>query len=184
MKKPIKYFVISDTHWLHDKAVEFCNRPTDFTQKIIKQWNLVVRPQDIVINLGDVIWGNKAQLSNIMNQLPGTKILVKGNHDKHGKNWFIEAGFSFVADQIVVGNFVLSHTPVWLTKRDIAEGKINIHGHFHNVKFERWEKKLVERLTDNHYLLSIEFVGYKPIELTPSIVDRKHVIPSLELKNR
>ena len=184
MEKPIKYFIISDTHWLHSRAIEFCNRPVNFDQKIIKLWKTIVRPKDVVINLGDVIWGNKATLKEIMDQLPGTKILVKGNHDKHGKNWFIESGFSFVADQITIGKFVLSHKPSWLSEKDIEEGKVNIHGHFHNVNFERWEPYLVERLTPNHYLFSIEFVGYRPVELTQAIIDKEYIISSLNLKNK
>lgn len=181
-KRDGKIFIISDTHWFHERAVLFSNRPPGFTQKIIAQWQIVVMPQDTVIHLGDVIWGNKQKLISVMNQLTGTVILIRGNHDKsHSDNWFKDAGFSFVCQKVMINNVLLSHMPSRLTKKEIEYGIKNIHGHFHNIKFEKWEKNLVDRLTDSHYLLALEMVGYKPVLLS-EVFEKNLVIQSNKIK--
>ena len=50
-------------------------------------------------------------------------------------------------------------------KQELELGIINIHGHFHNAKREKWEKLYKSRLTNNHYLLALEYVNYRPILL-------------------
>ena len=50
----MKFFVIGDTHFLHENIIKYCNRPTDFNKLIIKNWNKVVKAEDVVIHLGDV----------------------------------------------------------------------------------------------------------------------------------
>ena len=98
-----KSYIITDTHFSHDAMQKYCDRPPNFDQKIINQWRATVSPQDVVYHLGDVTWGSQGQLQQIMNGLPGTKILIRGNHDKnHSNNWFIKAGFSAVVEKVQV----------------------------------------------------------------------------------
>jgi len=183
-KRPGKVWIISDTHHFHAKIVEFSNRPVDFSERIIKNWNSVVMPQDTVINLGDVSWGGKDKLLSVTNQLVGTKVLVRGNHDKsRSDNWFRDAGFSFVCQKTMIKNVMLSHMPTRLNEDEIKRGVINIHGHFHNMRFEIWEDFLKERLSDNHYLLSLEHTNYRPVLLLDA-VEKGDVIKSLDLKNK
>ena len=183
-KRPGKTFLISDTHFHHDRAIQFCNRPEDFMGKTIRNWNATILPQDTVINLGDVSWGNKSKLTSVMEQLTGTKILVRGNHDKdRTDNWFRDIGFSFICQKTMINNIVLSHMPSRLSEDEQNLGIINIHGHFHNLNYDRWEDYLVDRLTDNHYLLSLEYVKYKPI-LLKEAVSSGSVVKSLSLKNK
>ena len=57
----------------------------DHQNRIIKSWKEVVTDDDLVLVLGDTSWAinleeAKADL-DIINDLPGTKILIKGNHD-------------------------------------------------------------------------------------------------------
>ncbi|KXZ39158.1 hypothetical protein SAMN05661008_01147 [Alkalithermobacter thermoalcaliphilus JW-YL-7 = DSM 7308] len=81
-------YAIGDLHF--GKAV---NKPMDIfgdnwdnhTQKIIDNWKKTVNNDDTVLIAGDISWGinlNEAMpdLQDIHN-LPGKKILVKGNHD-------------------------------------------------------------------------------------------------------
>lgn len=162
-----KIYLLTDTHFLHEKIItDFGFRPANFTQLIINNWKSTVKDIDVVYHLGDVIWGDKEQLKGILNQLPGNKILVRGNHDKnHSNNWFMEAGFNAVLEKVQVSGAILSHMPSNLSQEEIDRGLINIFGHFHNNPPDRWEEYLKERLTENHYLLSIEEVGYRPIPL-------------------
>ena len=177
-----KYYVITDTHHYHDRIVtQFIFRPANFNELIIKNWQTTIKENDIVFHLGDVIWGNKEQLKSIMDQLPGTKILIRGNHDKnHSNNWFLDCGFSVVLQKAQFGNIILSHTPSILNEEEIERGIINVHGHFHSNPPERWEQHLKDRITNNHFLLSLEKVNYFP-NSTELIRKRKFIQNSKEL---
>lgn len=173
--KPSKVYVITDLHISHTRMKEFCGRPVNFEKLIINQWKTTVSPQDIVYDLGDVTWGSQGQLQTIMAGLPGTKILIRGNHDRsHSNNWFIKAGYSAVLEKAQIGGVILSHFPSILNEEELERGIINVHGHFHNANPKKWEKRLKERITDNHYLLSLENVNYMPIALE-KIKKRKFV---------
>lgn len=176
-----KTYVITDTHFEHTKMQEFCDRPANFGQKIINQWKATVKPQDVVYHLGDVTWGTQGQLATIMNGLPGTKILVRGNHDRnHSNNWFIQAGFTAVLEKAQISGVILSHVPAIMTQEELDRGIINLHGHFHNNRASRWEKHLTERITENHYLLVLEDVEYKPISME-FVKKRKFIMNSKKL---
>ena len=152
-EKISKYYILSDTHWGHQRIItEFVFRPVNFEKLIIKNWKNTVKEQDIIIHLGDVTWGSQEQLQQIMNKLPGTKILVKGNHDRnHSNNWFIKAGFTAVFEKVQISGIIFSHFPAILNEEEIDRGIINVHGHFHNNPPDKWEKKLVEKITNNHF---------------------------------
>lgn len=185
-----KTWLISDTHFFHANIVEYCNRPVDFTDLILKNWNELVAPDDLVYHLGDVMFRDK-EFKDVIEGLPGIKVLIKGNHDTKPYQWYLDRGFAAVCNHIIVdcrtkirGTFMkyrrilLSHAPM-----DIPEGvDVNIHGHFHNISIERWEKEcnsfslrmlriLLARLTENHYLFVLENVGYKPLLLSRVIED-------------
>ena len=82
-------FVISDLHLdtlTNEKSMEvFGNKWKDYTQRIKNNWSAVVSESDTVIIPGDVSWALTLQdsLSDLkwINDLPGKKILMKGNHD-------------------------------------------------------------------------------------------------------
>ena len=161
-----KTYLLTDSHFGHTAMQKYCNRPPDFGQKIINQWQATISPKDIVYHLGDVTWGSQGQLQQILHGLSGTKILVRGNHDRnHSNNWFIQAGFAAVVEKAQVSGVILSHFPAILTKEDIKYGIINIHGHFHNNDPKKWEQKLKDKITKNHFLMILENVEYRPIDL-------------------
>jgi len=89
----------------------------------------MVALDDVVIHLGDVIIGRQSELQGILEQLPGTKILVRGNHDYEKNSWYIKRGFAFVCDMLVIRDFLFSHEPIEVLPSGV---RINIHGHFHN----------------------------------------------------
>lgn len=161
-----KDYIITDTHWGHDLMQKYCNRPPDFGQKIINQWQATIQPQDTVYHLGDVTWGSQGQLQQIMNGLPGTKILIRGNHDRNkSNNWFKKCGFAAVVEKAQVSGVILSHFPAIITQEEIDYGIINIHGHFHNNDPKKWEKRMTKKITSSHFLMILENVEYRPILL-------------------
>jgi len=180
--KPSKYYIITDTHHFHNRIVtDFGFRPANFNELIIKKWQSTVSENDVVFHLGDVTWGTKEQLSSIMCQLPGTKILIRGNHDRsYSNNWFIKSGFAVVLEKAQAGGAILSHFPAILNKEEIDRGIINVHGHFHNNPAERWEKRFTDRITNNHYLLALEYTDYAPVALE-LILKKRFVKNSKEL---
>lgn len=83
-------FVLSDLHLSTDlsmnKSMEvFGDRWQDYMQKIKKNWNAVVEPDDTVIVPGDISWATRLEESkkdlDFLNSLNGKKLLGKGNHD-------------------------------------------------------------------------------------------------------
>jgi calcineurin-like phosphoesterase family protein len=171
--KITKNYIIADTHFFHDALKRFCGRPEKFEQLIINNWKSTVKPWDIIFHLGDVTWGNQTELKSIITSLPGTKVLVRGNHDKnHSNNWFIKAGFSIVVEKVQIDNIILSHMPSVMNRAEIKRNIINIHGHFHNNKPSTWENYLKKRITNNHYLLVLENIDYKPVLLKTAITKK------------
>jgi calcineurin-like phosphoesterase family protein len=85
-------FVISDTHFNHANILTF--EPTRQTammidgydlanheEWLIENWNSVVKPDDVVLHMGDFAFKGIQELEGKLN---GFKILILGNHDRKG----------------------------------------------------------------------------------------------------
>ena len=126
-------------------------------------------PQDILIHMGDVIFDRAKELAGIMDSLPGTKILVRGNHDRKSGSWYTRHGFHFVCDEFRIGTTLFTHKPV-----PIREGiEFNIHGHFHNTAHRTNEPEFNVFYGNRHILLAVELNDYKPYNLAKLLVVRK-----------
>jgi calcineurin-like phosphoesterase family protein len=162
-KKPCKkqrVFLISDTHFHHDKIIEYCNRPFGSTgemdEQIIRNWNTVVNPDDLVYFLGDFCMGN----GGILQELLGKKIFIRGNHDKHFPK-FMHSYRKLTYRGI---NFILIHDPGDVgRRRGIRQhnGWV-IHGHLHNNEPLLYPHIHPENCTVN---VSVEMIDYTPINL-------------------
>lgn len=150
----MKIFIIADTHFYHENIIKFEDRPLDNVEIIIKNWNDRVAPEDLVIHLGDVIFGHNKEtvLPELMKRLNGKKILTRGNHDSYPSSkwgdwdWFMERGFDFVCDYFVYKNIAFSHAP--LTPLPFKSPNyfneqvdLNIHGHLHRGKVRGGEEQ-------------------------------------------
>lgn len=81
-------FSIADLHLstAAEKPMDvFGSRWSDHTNKLIKHWRAVVSEEDTVVIPGDISWGMSLQEAKpdleLIDSLPGRKILGKGNHD-------------------------------------------------------------------------------------------------------
>ena len=146
-----KIFLTSDTHFGHDRA--FLWGPRGFTnskehdEAIIKNWNEVVGPDDIVYHCGDLMLGDNAHGIECVKRLNGHIKLIRGNHDTDAR-WKLYATLPNVecigwAEVIKYKkyNFYLSHHPTMTSNLDKAPylrmHLINLCGHRHtNNKFE------------------------------------------------
>ena len=120
---------------------------------MIEEWNSVVGEDDIVIHLGDYICGGtKEQIREITQQLNGIKILITGNHDRKGKQWFLDVGFSRVfKHRWSIGMYCFSHRPQdgdYLSENNV---RYNLHGHSHKHDYG-----------DPYFNFSVDVAGYIP----------------------
>jgi calcineurin-like phosphoesterase family protein len=95
------------------------------TDRIVDDWKLKVRPRDLVWVLGDAAFTEEA--IDIIAALPGTKNLVRGNHDDLPLASYLRA-FSEVYGIVKKYGYWLTHAPI---HPDELRGKINVHGHVH-----------------------------------------------------
>lgn len=131
-------FIITDTHLDHENIKKYEGRPDNFNEIIISNWNKVVKPTDVVIHEGDIIFGEEkhTRLKEYMSLLNGRKILTLGNHDYEEWDFYMKNGFDFVCDYFVYRNIAFSHAPITplppQTQTNFGkEIDFNIHGHFH-----------------------------------------------------
>ncbi|MEG2679711.1 MAG: metallophosphoesterase, partial [Oscillospiraceae bacterium] len=87
-------YVIGDTHLSlgSDKPMDvFGGNWTGYVEKLREGFG-AVRPEDTVVICGDVSWGMSLEEGRedfaFLDNLPGRKLLVKGNHDY----WWTTAG--------------------------------------------------------------------------------------------
>ena len=86
MKRSV--WAIADTHlgFTVDKPMDiFGTRWEDHTERLAENWRTDVKSDDVVLLPGDISWGMSFEESaadlRYLHELPGTKILGKGNHD-------------------------------------------------------------------------------------------------------
>ena len=80
-----KIWFTSDTHFYHNK--EFLwggrgfNSPDEMVEKFIQNWNSVVKPNDEVYHLGDVMLNDTEKGIEALKKLNGKIHIIRGNHD-------------------------------------------------------------------------------------------------------
>ena len=106
---------------------------------IIENWNKVVKPDDIVYHLGDVMLGNNENGLKLLKQLKGNIYIAIGNHDSDAriamyKNCWNIAEIQFGYRIKVPGKkvFILSHYPQLVANSGDDKPIYSIHGHTHS----------------------------------------------------
>jgi calcineurin-like phosphoesterase family protein len=135
-------WITSDHHWGHANIVHFQDRPARSEALMVKQWENLVGPDDVVLHLGDLVCfehrhgkEKAASYKTLIAELPGLKFILLGNHDDHTHAWYEAAGFSVLGR----GNKpYLWHRPdngarIAFSHEPMPDGgwKINVHGHTH-----------------------------------------------------
>lgn len=149
-------YLISDTHFNHKAIIEYEDRPfkdvEEMNETMIANWNSVISKRDTVIHAGDFGWGNKEIITKLRSRLNGRIILIKGNHDAHSNQWYMDAGFDEVIDggYIYKNFYMISHKPMYLNNH---MPYVNIHGHIHSQTLK--SKQFIN--------VSVEHINYTPI---------------------
>lgn len=145
-------FLTSDLHFCHDQ--EFLYKPRGFNsveemnEAIVERWNSVVKPNDIIYNLGDMAMNDVAGAVPYLQQLNGTQIWFFGNHDTINKIQLIQDNCLRIiragdyhcsyATVLKYGKLTcyLSHYPTLTANYDddrhFSQHVINFHGHVHS----------------------------------------------------
>lgn len=135
-------WITSDTHFNHNK--DFILQPRGFTniqemnETIIERWNSVVKDNDVVYHLGDVMMGTDWTwaIENLP-KLKGEKYLAFGNHCTDNKIKFykehclfkeINMGYRLKKSKI---ELILSHYPQYVANKEDKQPVWSIHGHTH-----------------------------------------------------
>ncbi len=130
-------FVIADLHLdtkSNQKSMEvFGNRWNGYVNKIQKNWKKIVTENDTVIIPGDISWALNldAAIHDLrwINELPGRKILMKGNHDfwwstaSKMQKFFCENCINTIDilnnNAIEIENYILAGSRGWFTDRSM-----------------------------------------------------------------
>ena len=180
-----KYWFLADLHFGHPNVLHLSQRPFENLQEmektILNNINKVVKPEDILVLVGDVCLGKKSEWVRLLDSI-NTKnvILIKGNHDSWKqipKDLVI-----LVAEQMLIRAhnrlFLVSHYPYrvsWLRRflrrlpkslgsprRPKDTGLWLLHGHNHSKT----------QMVDYHprmFSVGVDANGFAPISITEII---------------
>lgn len=128
-RKGNQVYCTTDWHlWRRDKkGSTSCHKRSDFN-KIINTIKDTINDGDLIIHLGDIVDGeftNEDELKKILIDIPGRKILVRGNNDIFSYNFYRSCGFDYVTRSFTWANNIFTHMPI---KNDAL---VNVHGHIH-----------------------------------------------------
>ena len=140
-------WLTSDLHFMHDKSFIWESRGffsiQEMNEKIVENWNNIVKPDDRVICLGDLMLNNNEEGIKYINQLNGEIILIWGNHDTNARQEAIHLNCPSIitlgyAHQFRYEKFsiYLSHYPTITSNFDdknFTYRTFNLHGHTHSL---------------------------------------------------
>jgi len=179
-----KIFVTSDLHFGHRNIITFCERPfsdtKEMTEKLISNWNEVVGKNDIVLDLGDVLWfDGRHEAKKVLDRLNGKHYIVQGNHDR--RETFELSNVTVLESEVTLWSeatlwmeeytqkkiieVFLSHHPM-MTWPHRERGVPNLFGHIHSrpgMKQDGVDGNLP--LWPLQYDVGVDNNNYKPVEL-------------------
>ena len=184
-----KIWITADLHFGHQK--DFLWKPRGFSSSeehdnvIVSNWNNVVKPNDTVYILGDLMLGNQDHGIEYLNKLNGFKRIILGNHDTITK---ITRYSTEIEHLLAIGygapleykkyRFFLSHYPTltanYTNEKHIHNQVINLCGHSH-VKdpFADWNKGII-------YHCELDAHNNYPVALDKIIEDIKNKVENYE----
>lgn len=149
-------YIISDTHF-DDPDCTIMNPDWITPEEQIKRINSVVTRNDTLVHLGDV--GNPEWMKQVKCEY---RVLILGNHDK-GKQYY-EPYFYEIYDGalMIAQKILLSHEPILTLVNGSEIPVMNLHGHCHGEKFDKY-------LYERNFCADV--INYTPISLGKLIKD-------------
>lgn len=179
------YFT-SDTHFCHNKP--FLYEPRGFKsieehdETIVRNWNSIVKPEDEVYHLGDVMLIDSEKGIKYLKNLNGKIHLILGNHCTNTKIELYKQCPNIVsidyAKEIKIGKnyFWLCHYPTITANYDDnkpwAKHLINIYGHTHQTeKFYRIKE--TSEINPYMYCVCLDAHNNRPVSIDEILLDIK-----------
>lgn len=174
-------FTIGDTHLSlnSDKPMDIFKGWSDYTKRLQLNWLAIVNENDTVVIPGDISWAMDLQDAKkdfaFLNELPGKKILLKGNHDywwttMTKMNEFLnENHFDSIQilfnNTIEVGDFAICGTRGWFFDDDAKDAQKILAREVGRLKMsiECAKKTGKEPIVFLHYPPINEFTSCEPI---------------------
>ena len=168
-----KVWVWSDLHLFHTNIIRYSGRPFHNTHHMLDSMlanaQAVVAPEDWLLCLGDLSFGEVDQTRAFLDALDCRKALILGNHDVDRKpklDGLASLGFEAIADVqdwqapaglvdqdgVAIERVWLTHYPLWSPW--LSPGIRNVHGHVH-------QNNVGGRCVN----ASVEHTGYAPVLL-------------------
>jgi predicted phosphohydrolase len=132
-------FAIADLHLSlgTDKPMDVFIGWKDYVSRLEQNWRSMVGPEDTVVVAGDISWAMKLEEAaadfRFLNNLPGRKLILKGNHDywwstrKKIEAFLEQNAFSSISivhnSAEAVGGLAVCGTRGWLYDAESAEDK-------------------------------------------------------------
>lgn len=140
------FYFTSDLHFCHNKPFIYEDRGFKSIEEhdatIIENWNSIVKDEDTVFVLGDLMLNNDKEGIKKINQLNGTISIILGNHDTSDRINIYKDGLMKLysikyADKIKYKgyDFFLCHYPLETENfddRGMKHTLIDLHGHTHS----------------------------------------------------
>lgn len=185
-------FFTSDWHLGHENSIQFDERPfrdlDHMHTVLVNNYNSTVGNNDICYFLGDIGLTKGEVIEEVFSRLNNsTKILIRGNHDKKGRQFYYKIGFDLVINMasMPVGKelVTMTHCPlrgVWREDvkgmRGAKEGE-NWHGESRHKRFSlpdfgqyhlsgHLHSKKGETIVDRQMDVGVPGNDYRPVSLS------------------
>lgn len=147
-------FIISDTHFNHEKILYFDKSRADalrnldieptvsnMDQYLENQWNDTVNDDDVVYFLGDLgMFRKKQDFVAQLARLKGQKVFFKGNHDHSDQlKAALKAPETKLIEVVDTAKAIkINGIQVWLSHYaiDLPYPILSVHGHIHEAEYE------------------------------------------------
>ncbi len=161
-------YITSDLHLGHDR--DFIYSPRGFSnikehdETIIKNWNEIVKNEDIVYILGDIMLNDNKKGLAYLKSLKGKKKFIRGNHDNDERWELIRQVGEIIGYATIIeyngDHFYLSHYPTITTPKDVIKSHslYCLYGHTHS------KEKFYDD-NPNIYNISVDANDLKPISI-------------------
>lgn len=186
-------FVIGDLHLSFSdpsKTMSVFAGWQDYQDKIEKNWLELIKPEDTVVLAGDISWGMSLQQAlpdfKFIQELPGEKIILKGNHDywwttmKKMEDFFAAEGLDSMRilhnNHYRYGNYGICGTRGW----------VNMPGEVQDEKVLRREVQRLETSIQSALKEDLEpivFMHYPPIFATNFNYDILEILYRYKIKD-
>lgn len=169
----IKVWFTSDQHFYHYNIIKYCRRPfadlDEMHSTIVDNFKAIVGPNDIVYHLGDYAMAKRKYTKKeqfqmyreIMDELPGKHILIRGNHDRGKDSLFLDIGFYKISTTIKFDKqrIIMVHNPDAIGYAHAPHGWRWIVGHVH----DSWRRRIWKSKKTKMINVGVDVNNFTPI---------------------